>query len=183
MLISKSVCFVYVTVNFGRWRCLCFNVSGSPDLNRYTTGSEKTIMLIGATGTGKSTLVDGFVNYVLGVKWDDSFRFKVVDLEEEEKSKEKNQVNLCRKQHTCLQQLALHLELWRKLFRLLMYNKLRLSFNCDIFAWSRLYSLLIYLNLSSKLYKRNFTGKGFFSNEIHRLWKNNASKQISFSFL
>lgn len=50
-------------------------------------------MLIGATGTGKSTLVDGFVNYVMGVNWNDPFRFKVVDLEEEEKAKEKNQVS------------------------------------------------------------------------------------------
>jgi polynucleotide 5'-kinase involved in rRNA processing len=55
----------------------------------------KTIMLVGATGTGKSTLVDGIVNYVLGVKWEDSFRFTVLDLEQEEKDKVKNQVSSC----------------------------------------------------------------------------------------
>lgn len=49
-------------------------------------------MLIGATGTGKSTLVDGFVNYILGVNWNDPFRYTVIDLEEEEKGREKNQV-------------------------------------------------------------------------------------------
>ncbi|KAK3090164.1 hypothetical protein FSP39_009640, partial [Pinctada imbricata] len=54
-------------------------------------GEEKTIMLVGATGTGKSTLVDGLVNYVLGVNWDDSFRYTLVDLEKEERSKQHNQ--------------------------------------------------------------------------------------------
>lgn len=46
---------------------------------------EKTIMLVGATGSGKSTLVDGIVNYVMGVSFDDPFRFTLVQLEEEEK--------------------------------------------------------------------------------------------------
>lgn len=51
----------------------------------------KTIMLVGATGSGKSTLVDGMVNYVMGVSFDDPFRFTIVQLEEEEK-KTHNQV-------------------------------------------------------------------------------------------
>lgn len=42
-------------------------------------------MLVGATGSGKSTLVDGIVNYVMGVSFDDPFRFTLVQLEEEEK--------------------------------------------------------------------------------------------------
>lgn len=46
---------------------------------------EKTIMLVGATGSGKSTLVDGIINYVMGVSFDDPFRFTLVQLEEEEK--------------------------------------------------------------------------------------------------
>lgn len=48
-------------------------------------------MLVGATGSGKSTLVDGFVNYVMGVSFDDTFRFTLVQLEEEER-KTHNQV-------------------------------------------------------------------------------------------
>lgn len=52
---------------------------------------EKTIMLVGATGSGKSTLVDGIVNYVLGVRFNDPFRFTLVQLEEEE-NKVHNQV-------------------------------------------------------------------------------------------
>lgn len=50
-------------------------------------------MLVGATGTGKSTLVDGIINYVLGVNWSDPFRFRVIDLEEEEKQRQQNQVD------------------------------------------------------------------------------------------
>lgn len=48
-------------------------------------------MLVGATGSGKSTLVDGIVNYIMGVSFDDPFRFRIVTLEEEEK-KSHNQV-------------------------------------------------------------------------------------------
>lgn len=49
--------------------------------------TEKTIMLVGATGAGKSTLIDGFVNYIMNVKWDDDFRFSLVDLLPEESAK------------------------------------------------------------------------------------------------
>lgn len=52
--------------------------------DRSRGGDEKTIMLVGATGSGKSTLVDGIVNYVMGVSFDDPFRFTLVQLEEEE---------------------------------------------------------------------------------------------------
>lgn len=48
-------------------------------------------MLVGATGSGKTTLVDGIVNYAMGVSFDDPFRFTLVQLEEEEK-KMNNQV-------------------------------------------------------------------------------------------
>lgn len=50
-------------------------------------------MLVGATGSGKSTLVDGIANYIMGVSFEDPFRFTMVTLEEEEK-KTHNQVNL-----------------------------------------------------------------------------------------
>ncbi|XP_052212529.1 uncharacterized protein LOC127831592 [Dreissena polymorpha] len=53
--------------------------------------SEKTIMVIGETGTGKSTLVDGMVNYILGVQWSDLYRLTIVNLEDEENSRKHNQ--------------------------------------------------------------------------------------------
>ena len=44
------------------------------------------------SGSGKSTLVDGMANYILSVNWDDPFRFTIINLEEEEKQRKKNQV-------------------------------------------------------------------------------------------
>ena len=42
----------------------------------------KTILLMGATGSGKTTLINAMVNYILGVEWDDPFRFLLIDEEE-----------------------------------------------------------------------------------------------------
>ena len=37
------------------------------------------ILVVGQTGAGKSTQIDGILNYLLGVKWFETVRFKVVD--------------------------------------------------------------------------------------------------------
>ena len=40
---------------------------------------EKIILIIGAKGSGKSTLINGMINYILGVECEDEFRFKLIE--------------------------------------------------------------------------------------------------------
>ena len=37
------------------------------------------MMVIGGTGVGKTTLIDTITNYILGVKRDDEFRYRIID--------------------------------------------------------------------------------------------------------
>ena len=68
-----------------------FNI-GLPDGAPTTYGlqNHKYIILMGATGCGKSTLINGMVNHILGVQWKDPFRFKCV---REDESGARNQAH------------------------------------------------------------------------------------------
>ena len=62
--------------------CQCaVGSSPSVQLDRLTMASERVLILVGATGTGKTTLINGVANYIYGVKWEDDYRLKVIDKE------------------------------------------------------------------------------------------------------
>ena len=54
---------------------------------------KRTVLMVGATGSGKSTLINALANYMLGVQWEDDFRFKLID-EPFDKSQAHSQTDL-----------------------------------------------------------------------------------------
>ena len=57
---------------------------GSKSAERYVFGQPKgklqhrTILVMGATGSGKTTLINGMMNYIFNVEWTDPFRFQLI---------------------------------------------------------------------------------------------------------
>jgi hypothetical protein len=39
---------------------------------------HRTILVMGATGSGKMTLINGMINYIFNVEWEDTFRFQLI---------------------------------------------------------------------------------------------------------
>ncbi|CAG0902705.1 unnamed protein product [Darwinula stevensoni] len=44
-----------------------------------TEGIGKVLMVVGASRAGKKTFINGMVNYLYNVKWEDDFRFKLIE--------------------------------------------------------------------------------------------------------
>ena len=55
--------------------------------------NEKVLMVVGATGAGKTTLINGIANYMYGVQWDDDYRFVLVSNEPSRKSQAHSQTS------------------------------------------------------------------------------------------
>ena len=47
-------------------------------LNPNAPPPGKVLMLLGQTGSGKTTLINSLINHILGVKWEDPFRFTLI---------------------------------------------------------------------------------------------------------
>lgn len=70
------------------YKVTCFSVHSDPikKIEKVEIGPKcldpaipsKVLMILGQTGTGKSTLVNAIVNYIFGIKWEDSFRFVLI---------------------------------------------------------------------------------------------------------
>ncbi|XP_043108909.1 uncharacterized protein LOC122354707 [Puntigrus tetrazona] len=60
-------------------------IAQNASFNQYVFGRKvedvknKVILLLGSTGAGKTTLINVMVNYILGVKWQDAYRFKLIN--------------------------------------------------------------------------------------------------------
>ena len=64
---------------------------GTRVINRLRIGvgkPERVMIVLGATGAGKSTLINAIANYVFGVDWKDNFRFKIISDESKGKTTE-----------------------------------------------------------------------------------------------
>ena len=72
---------------------------------------EKVILLVGATGAGKSTLINGMVNYMFGVKWEDQERVALTEISKgaDQAVSQTKSVNVYKISHSKRDQLSYNL--------------------------------------------------------------------------
>ncbi|XP_016115641.1 uncharacterized protein [Sinocyclocheilus grahami] len=84
-IIKKSILFVHGNPARYRLQTNTNNLDESEPFRKITLGKRdknnphKTILLVGETGTGKTTLINTMVNYMLGVKKEDKVWFEITD--------------------------------------------------------------------------------------------------------
>ncbi|EFX69482.1 hypothetical protein DAPPUDRAFT_113639 [Daphnia pulex] len=78
------------------------SIESSPSAQRFTfkeiDGREgkmqhKTILIMGATGSGKTTLINCMINYIFDVQWEDPFRFQLIQEQVTGSSKAESQTS------------------------------------------------------------------------------------------
>ncbi|KAG9259755.1 hypothetical protein AMEX_G27293 [Astyanax mexicanus] len=91
-LIKKSIALTSVPPVTYRLHTTRSNLDESGKIRKWTFGQKrsnmqnKTILLVGETGTGKTTLINTMVNYYLGVKFEDNVWFEVAEEEKRDQT-------------------------------------------------------------------------------------------------
>ncbi|KAG9259756.1 hypothetical protein AMEX_G27294, partial [Astyanax mexicanus] len=90
--IKKSIALTSVPPVTYRLHTTRSNLDESGKIRKWTFGQKrsnmqnKTILLVGETGTGKTTLINTMVNYYLGVKFEDNVWFEVAEEEKRDQT-------------------------------------------------------------------------------------------------
>lgn len=86
-MIYKLPCFIHELDKGNLRDCHIISDYKQPKF-RDASSNEKNVLIVGATGSGKSTLIDAMINHIVDVSFGDGCRFKMIDLTDDEKRNE-----------------------------------------------------------------------------------------------